>query len=99
MLFADNADGNQIITKRVRTEIDRQNENFTVLAIFSLSSCRATKEVAKETFVESLADPRSGAQVFVRKHDTEAYSINAAGMIKGRKEARKRKAKEVLENY
>ena len=58
-----------------------------VLAIFSLSSCRATKEVAKETFVESLADPRSGAQVFVRKYDTEAYSINAAGMIKGRKEA------------
>lgn len=99
MLFADNADGNQIITKRVRAEIDRQNENFTVLAIFSLSSCRSTKEVAKETFVESLADPRSGAQVFVRKHDTEAYSINAAGMIKGRKEARKRKAKEVLENY
>lgn len=70
-----------------------------VLAIFSLSSCRATKEVAKETFVGSLADPRSGAQVFVRKYDTEAYSINAAGMIKGRKEARKRKAKEVLENY
>lgn len=71
-----------------------------VLAIFSLSSCRATKEVAKETFVESLADPRSGAQVFVRKYDTQAYSINAAGsMIKGRKEARKRKAKEVLENY
>lgn len=70
-----------------------------VLAIFSLSSCRATKEVAKETFVESLADPRSGAQVFVRKYDTEAYSINAAGMIKGRKEAKKRKAKEVLENY
>lgn len=70
-----------------------------VLAIFSLSSCRATKEMAKESFVESLADPRSGARVFVRKYDTEAYGINAAGMIKGRKEARKRKAKEVLENY
>lgn len=37
--------------------------------------------------------------MFVRKYDTEAYGINAAGMIKGRKEARKRKAKEVLENY
>ena len=70
-----------------------------VLAIFFLSSCKATKEVAKETFVESLADPRSGAQVFVRKHDTDAYSINATGKIKRRKEARKRKAKEVLENY
>lgn len=55
--------------------------------------------MAKESFVESLADPRSGAQVFARKYDTEAYGINAAGMIKGRKEARKRKAKEVLENY
>lgn len=55
--------------------------------------------MAKETFVESLANPRSGVQVFVRKYDTEAYSINAAGMIKERKEARKRKAKEVLENY
>ena len=31
--------------------------------------------MAKETFVESLADPRSGAQVFVRKYDTEAYDI------------------------
>ena len=102
MLFADNADGNQIITKRVRAEIDRQNENITVIAC----SChilplfmQGNERSGKKTSVESLADPRSGARVFVRKYDTEAYGINAAGMIKGRKEARKRKAKEVLENY
>ena len=42
---------------------------------------------------------RTGTQVFVRKYDTEPYGINAGGIIKARKDAKKKKAKDMLENY
>ena len=73
-----------------------------MLAIASVSflvSCSTTKEMAKESLIESISDPRTGTQVFVRENDTKPYEINAAGIIKARKDAKKKKAKEILENY
>ena len=67
--------------------------------LFCLTSCRVTKEVVKESLIESVSDPKNGTQVFVRDNDTEPYSINVGGIIKARKEARKKKAKEILDNY
>lgn len=67
--------------------------------LFCLTSCRVTKEVAKESLIESIADPKTGTQVFVRDYDTKPYSINAGGIIKARKEAKKKKAKEILDKY
>lgn len=67
--------------------------------LFCLTSCRVTKEVVKESLIESVSDPKTGTQVFVRDNDTEHYSINVGGIIKARKEARKKKAKEILDNY
>ncbi len=67
--------------------------------LFCLTSCRVTKEVVKESLIESVSDPQNGTQVFVRDNDTEPYSINVGGIIKARKEARKKKAKEILDNY
>lgn len=67
--------------------------------LFCLTSCRVTKEVAKESLIESIADPKTGTQVFVRDYDTEPYSINAGGIIKARKQAKKKKAKEILDKY
>ena len=67
--------------------------------LFCLTSCRVTKEVAKESLIESIADPQTGTQVFVRDYDTEPYSINAGGIIKAIKQAKKKKAKEILDKY
>ena len=67
--------------------------------LFCLTSCRVTKEVAKESLMESVADPKTGTQVFVRDYDAEPYSINVGGIIKARKQAKKKKAKEILDNY
>lgn len=67
--------------------------------LFCLTSCRVTKDVVKESLIESVADPKTGTQVFVRDNDTEPYSINVGGIIKARKEAKKKKAKEILDNY
>lgn len=67
--------------------------------LFCLTSCRVTKEVAKESLIESVSDSKTDTQVFVRDNDTEPYSINVGGIIKARKEAKKKKAKEILDNY
>lgn len=67
--------------------------------LFCLTSCRVTKEVVKESLIESVSDPQTDTQVFVRDNDTEPYSINVGGIIKARKEAKKKKAKEILDNY
>lgn len=55
--------------------------------------------MAKESLVESIVDSRTGTQVFTRDYDTEQYSLNAAGIIKARKDARKKKTKDILKNY
>lgn len=67
--------------------------------LFCLTSCRVTKEVVKESLIESVSDPKTDTQVFVRDYDTEPYSINVGGIIKARKAAQKKKAKEILDKY
>lgn len=90
-------------SKRMRNFTpNQQSAILTILGIaslFLLASCRATREMAKESLVESIVDSRTGTQVFTREYDTEQYSLNAAGIIKARKDARKKKNKEILKNY
>lgn len=90
-------------SKRMRNFTpNQQSAILTILGIaslFLLASCRATREMAKESLVESIVDSRTGTQVFTREYDIEQYSLNAAGIIKARKDARKKKAKEILKNY
>ena len=65
----------------------------------SLSSCKTAKEVALESAIELIQDPKTGTQVFVREADTEPYGINLFGIIKARKKLKKQKMKEILDNY
>ena len=62
-----------------------------IASVSILVSCSTTKEMAKESLIESISDSRTGTQVFVRKYDTEPYGINAGGIIKARKDAKKKK--------
>lgn len=68
---------------------------------FSLlfSSCQTTKEVIGETVMESVVDPNTGVNVFERANDNTPYGINVGGMVKGRKEAKRRKRLDVLRHY
>lgn len=68
-------------------------------SLFCLTSCNVAKEVAKESLIESITDPKTGTQVFVKDYDTAPYAINVGGIIKSRKEAKKKKAKEILDEY
>lgn len=70
-----------------------------ISSLFCLTSCKVTKEVAKETLIESIVDPKTGTQVFVKDCDTDPYAVNVGGIIKARKEAKKKKAKEILDEY
>lgn len=70
-----------------------------IFSLFCLTSCKVTKEVAKESLIESIADHKTGTQVFVKDYDTDPYAINVGGIIKSRKEAKKKKAKEILDEY
>lgn len=67
--------------------------------LFCLTSCKITKEVAKESLIESIVDPKTGTQVFVKDYDTDPYAINVGGIVKARKDAKKKKAKEILDEY
>lgn len=70
-----------------------------ISSLFCLTSCKVTKEVAKETLIESIVDPKTGIQVFVKDYDTDPYAVNVGGIIKARKDAKKKKAKEILDEY
>lgn len=70
-----------------------------ISSLFCLTSCKVAKEVAKESLIESITDPKTDAQVFVKDYDTDPYAINVGGIIKARKDARKKKAKEILDEY
>ena len=60
-----------------------------IFSLFCLTSCKVAKEVAKESLIESITEPKTGTQVFV----------NVGGIIKARKDAKKKKAKEILDEY
>lgn len=66
-----------------------------IFSLFCLTSCK----VAKESLIESITDPKTGTQVFVKDYDTDPYAVNAGGIIKARKDAKKKKAKEILDEY
>ena len=70
-----------------------------ISSLFCLTSCKVAKEVAKESLIESITDPKTDTQVFVKDYDTDPYAINVGGIVKARKEAKKKKAKEILDEY
>lgn len=83
-------------SKRMRNFTpNQQSAILTILGIaslFLLASCRATREMAKESLVESIVDSRTGTQFFTREYDTEQYSLNAAGIIKCKEGCQKEKS-------
>lgn len=52
----------------------------------------------KELFIESIIDPKTGTQVFVRENDFEPYEINAGGLVKVRKDLKKKKLQDALDS-
>lgn len=70
-----------------------------IFSLFCLTSCKVAKEVAKESLIESITDPKTDTQVFVKDYYTDPYAVNVGGIIKARKEAKKKKAKEILDEY
>lgn len=74
---------------------------MTLAILFSsfITSCQVTKEVIKETAIESIKDPQTGAQVFVRESPNDPYGIDVKNLVKARKTAKKKKARQTLENY
>lgn len=49
--------------------------------------------------MESVQDPKTGAQVFERPDAYSPYEVNVGGLVKARKEAKRRKRFDVLRNY
>ena len=73
---------------------------FCILSLmFGLTSCGVMKETAKETMIESISDPKTGTQVFTRDLDTEPYGINVGGIVKARKDSKKKKVKDLIDKY
>ena len=52
----------------------------------------------KELLIESIIDPKTGTQLFVRENDFDPYRINADGVIKARKGLKKKKLQEALDS-
>lgn len=52
----------------------------------------------KELFIESIIDPKTGTQVFVRENNFEPYEINAGGLVKVRKDLKKKKLQDALDS-
>ena len=69
------------------------------VAMILISSCSTFIEVAKESVIETISDPKTGTQVFTREYDTQPYGINVGGIINARKELKKKKKREIIENY
>ena len=70
-----------------------------LIALLLMTSCSIFKEIVKENIVESITDPKTGTPVFTREYDTKPYQINIGEIIKARKEQKKKKQREVIENY
>jgi hypothetical protein len=52
----------------------------------------------KELFIESIIDPKTDTQLFVRENDFDPYSINAETHIKARKDLKKKKLQDALDS-
>ena len=71
----------------------------SLIALLLMTSCSTFKEIVKEDIVESITDPKTGTPVFTREYDTKPYQINIGEIIKARKEQKKEKKRELIENY
>lgn len=69
-----------------------------VIMLF-MSSCSVFKEIVVKDVVDSVADPKTGTPILTREYDTRPYQINVGGIIKSRKALKKKKSKEIIENY
>lgn len=67
---------------------------FGVATLLFLTSCQTMKEL----FMESIVDPKTDTQVFVRKNDSEPYFINAGEVIEARKDLKKKKLQDALDS-
>ncbi len=72
---------------------------LAVLVFCFITSCQVTKEVIKETAIESIKDPQTGTQIFVREGLNDPYGIDVKNLVKARKTAKKKKVQQTLENY
>lgn len=70
-----------------------------IVIFLCLISCQTIKEAAGEDLLESVQDPKTGAQVFERPDAYSPYEVNVGGLVKARKEAKRRKRFDVLRNY
>ena len=71
----------------------------SLIVLLLMSSCNTFKEIVKEEVVESITDPKTGTPVFTREYDTKPYQINVGEIIRARKEQKKKKKRELIENY
>lgn len=71
----------------------------TFIIFLCLTSCQTVKQTAGEVLMESGEDPKTGAQVFERPDAYSPYEVNVGGLVKARKEAKRRKRFDVLRNY
>jgi hypothetical protein len=67
---------------------------FGLATLLFLTSCQTMKEL----FIESIIDPKTGTQVFVRENDFEPYEINAGGVVKAREDLKKKKLQDALDS-
>jgi hypothetical protein len=67
---------------------------FGLATLLLLTSCQTMKEL----FIESIIDPKTGTQVFVRENDFEPYEINAGGVVKAREDLKKKKLQDALDS-
>ena len=67
---------------------------FGLATLLLLTSCQTMKEL----FIESIIDPKTGTQVFVRENDFEPYEINAGGLVKAREDLKKKKLQNALDS-
>ena len=67
---------------------------FGLATLLLLTSCQTMKEL----FIGSIIDPKTGTQLFVRENDFDPYRINADGLIKARKDLKKKKLQDALDS-
>lgn len=69
-----------------------------VTMLFMLS-CGTFQDIIIKDVLDSIADPKTGTPILTREYDTEPYQINVGGIIKSRKALKKKRSKEIIENY
>lgn len=69
-----------------------------VLASMLFVSCHVFRETTYDMMMESVVDPKTGKRVFVRPQEGQPYGVDVGGIYKARKEAKKQKKMEWMEN-